>query len=179
MTDDEFQALVAKIHSGTILVGVDRSVARKFYTDVPLGRIEAETGEAPYLEKAVVFGAMIGGPLALLVSFVFAVIAFGWWAALAIPVSILIYVVFSGFSSMPRGGMGVVSVLFGLAALGIYLEWFPSQYAGRYALLVALAFWNARLVYAAATHFIRAFVVRNRRAYELLAEHIHLREAQP
>jgi len=179
MTDEEFQALVARIHSGAILVGVDRSMARKFYTDVSLARIEAETGEAPYFEKVVVFGAMIGGPLALLVSFVLAVMAFGWWAALAIPVSILIYFVFAGASSMPGGGMGVVTVLVGLAALGTYLGWFPSRYAGWYALVLAMAFWNARLVYAAATHFVRAFVVRNRRAYEFLAEHIHLREAQP
>lgn len=179
MIAEEFQALVARIHSGAVVVGVDRSMARKFYTDVPLSRIQAETGEAPYFEKFIVFGAMIGGPLALLASFVFGVLAFSWWAGLAIPASILIYVVFSGDSSMPRGGMGGVSTLLGLAAFGVYLNWFPSHYAGWYAVLLAAAFWNARLVYAAATHFIRAFVVRNRRAYEFLAEHIHLREAQP
>jgi hypothetical protein len=177
MDDADFQALVARIQSGAVLVGVDRSMARKFYTDVPLSRIQAETGEAPYLEKFIVFGAMICGPLALLASFVFAVLGFSWWAALAIPVSIVVYVVFAGASSIPGGGMGGVTLLLGLAAVAIYFKWFPSQHAGWYALLVVAALWNARLVYAAATHFIRAFIVRNRRAYELLAEHVHLREA--
>jgi hypothetical protein len=152
-------------------------MARKLYTDVPLSRITEETGEAPYFEKMVVFGAFVGGPLALLASFVMAALAFGWWAALAIPVSVVIYFVFAGASSMPKQGMGGVSVVLALAILSLYLRWFLSDYVGWYAVFVVFALWNARLVYAAATYFIRAFVIRNRRAYDFLAPHIHLREA--
>jgi len=179
MTDEEYQALVARIEAGSLLIGVDRGMARKLYTDVPLSRIEAETGEAPYFEKMVVFGAFVGGPVSLLASFVIAVLGFGWWAALAIPVSIVVYFVFAGASSMPKQGMAGVSVLLASALFGLYLNWFPSNYIAWYVVLVLFALWNARLVYAAATHFIRAFVVRNRRAYEFLAPHIHLREAHP
>ena len=177
MTEEEYQALVARIQSGSLLIGVDRSMARKLYTDVSLSRIADETGEAPYFEKMVVLGAFVGGPLALLASFVMAVLAFRWWAALAIPASTIVYFVFAGASSMHKQGMAGVSVLLALALLSLYLGWFHSDYVGWYAALVAFALWNARLVYAAATHFIRAFVVRNRRAYEFLAPHIHLREA--
>lgn len=176
MTDEEYQALVARIQSGSLLIGVDRSMARKLYTDVSLSRIAAETGETPYFEKMVVLGAFVVGPVSLLASFVIAVLAFGWWAALAIPVSIIVYFVFAGASSMPKQGMAGVSVLLALALLGHYSDWFPSDYVAWYAVLVLFAIWNARLVYTAATHFIRAFVVRNRRAYEFLASHIHLRE---
>jgi len=179
MTDEEYQALVARVQAGSLLIGVDRSTARKLYTDVPLSRIEAETGEAPYFEKMVVLGAFVGGPVSLLASFVMAVLGFGWWAALAIPVSIVVYFVFAGASSMPKQGMAGVSVLLAFALLGFYLNWFPSNYIAWHAVLVLFAFWNARLIYAAATHFIRAFVVRNHRAYEFLAPHIHLREASP
>ena len=177
MSDEEYQALIARIQSGSLLIGVDRSMARKLYTDVSLSRIEAETGEAPYFEKMVVLGAFVGGPVSLLASFFMAVLAFGWWAALAIPVSIVVYAVFAGASSMPKQGMAGVSVLLALALLGLYLDWLPSDYIAWYTVLALLSLWNARLVYAAATHFIRAFVVRNRRAYEFLAPHIHLREA--
>lgn len=177
MTDEEYQALVARIHSGSLLVGVDRSIARKFYTEIPLSRIEEETGEAPYFEKFVVFGAQMGGLWALLASLVIAILAFSWWAAVAIPASIIIYVVVAAASSTPWGGLGSVSVLLGLTLLGIYFDWFPSEYVASYAVLVTAALWLARLTYVAAAHFIRAFVVRNRRAYEFLAQHIHLREA--
>ena len=177
MTDEEYQALVARIQSNSLLIGVDRSMARKLYTDVSLSRIKAETGESPYFEKMVVLGAFVGGPVSLLASFAMAVLAFGWWAALAIPVSIVVYFVFAGASSMPKQGMAGVSVLLACALLGLYLEWFPSRYIAWNVVLVLFALWNARLVYSAATHFIRAFVVRNRRAYEFLAQDIHLREA--
>lgn len=77
---------------------------------------------------------------------------------------------------MPKQSMAGVSVVLSFALLGLYLHWFPSDYIGWYTVLIAFALWNARLVYAAATYFIRGFVVRNRRAYEFLAPHIHLQE---
>ncbi len=177
MTDEEYQALVSRIQAGAILIGIDRAMARKFYTDVSVSHIAEQTGEAPYFEKTVVLGAFVVGPVALLASFVMAALAFGWWAALAIPASIVVYFVFAGASSMPKQGMAGVSLLLGLALLSLYLAWFPSTFVEWYAVLIAFALWNARLVYAAATYFICAFVVRNRRAYEFLAPHIHLREA--
>ncbi len=177
MTDEEYQAMVARIQTGAVLVGVDRAMARKFYTDVPLSRIAEETGEAPYFEKVVVLGAFVGGPLSLLASFIMAVLAFGWWAAVTIPASIIVYALFASASSMPRQGMASVSAVLGFALLGLYLGWFPSNYVGWFTVLVVFALWNARLVYSVATTFIRAFVVRNRRAFEFLMPHIQLREA--
>jgi hypothetical protein len=112
-------------------------MARKFYTDVPLSGIAAETGETPYFEKMVVLGAFVGGPVSLLASFIMAVLAFRWWAALAIPVSIVVYIVFTAASSMPKQGMAIVSVLFVLALLGVYLDWFPSNYIAWYAVRVS------------------------------------------
>jgi len=177
MTDEEYQAIVSRIQTGSLLIGIDRSMARKFYTDVPLSRIEEQTGEAPYFEKAVVFGAFIGGPLALLASFVMAVFAFGWGAVLAIPASVVLYFIFTGASSMPRNGMAGITVLLVLALASLYLNWFPSSYMAWYAVLIAAALWSARLIYSAATVFIRAFVVRNRRAFEFLAPYIQLKDA--
>ncbi len=177
MTDEEHQALVSRIEAGSLLIGVDRSMARKLYTDVPLSHIEAETGEAPYFEKIVVFGAFVGGPVLLLASFAMAVVAFSWWAALAIPVSIVVYFVFASASSMPKQGMAGPSVLLALALFGFYSNWLPTNYIAGYVLLVLFALWNARLVYVAGTYFVRGFVLRNRRAYEFLAPHIQLREA--
>ena len=149
-----------------MLIGVDLSMARKLYTSVPLSHIAKKTGEFPYFEKAVVLGAFVGGPLALLASFVFAVLAFGWWAVSAIPVSTVIYFVFQGSSSMPKQGMGGVTVVLALAIPALCLHWFLSDHIGWFAVLVALAFWNARPVCVTATYFLRAFVIRNRRAYD-------------
>ena len=179
MTDEEYQALLSRVYSGKVLIGIDRTLARQLYTDVPVSRIKEKTGEAPYFQRTIVLGAQICGQLALLASLVFAFLAFSWWAALVIPVSIVVYFNFLARSAMAGGGgMAGVSVLVGLSLLGSYLGWFPSQYASWFAVLLTAALWNARLIYDAADHFMRAFVFRNRRAYEFLAEHIHIREAQ-
>src|SRR3972149_6612780 len=136
MTEEEYQALVARIQSGPLLIGVDRSMARKLYTDVSLSRIADETGEAPYFEKMVVLGAFVGGPLALLASFVMAVLAFRWWAALAIPASTIVYFVFAGASSMPKQGMAGGGGLLALSLVWLYLGWVPSAFVGLFAALV-------------------------------------------
>ena len=176
MTDDEYQALLTRIFSGKVLVGIDRTIAREFWTEVPISHIKDKTGEAPYFQKLLVYGAQFCGQAALLGSFVFAVLVFSWWSVIPILLSILIYFRFVVSSGRPGGGMGGVSLLAGCALLGSYFGWFPSAYAAWYAVLVTAALWNARLIYYAAYHFMRAFVLRNRRAYEFLAEHIHLQE---
>jgi hypothetical protein len=176
MTDDEYQALVAHIYSGQVLVGIDRTVARSFFSEVPISHIKDKTGEAPYFQKAVVLAAQFLGQTLLLASFVLAILAFSWWAALVIPVSGLIYFQFTVWSAMPGGGMAGVSVLLGAALVGAYLGWIPSTYAAWYAVLITFALWNARLTYYGAYHFMRAFAFKNRRTYEFLADHIHLGE---
>ena len=125
MTDEEYQALLSRVYSGRVLVGIDRTLARQLYTDVPVSRIMEETGEAPYFQRTIVLGAQICGQLALLASLVFAVLAFSWWAVLVIPVCIVVYFRFLARSAMPGGGMVGVSVLVGLSLLGSYLGWFP------------------------------------------------------
>lgn len=175
MTDDEYSQLVSRAQNGTLLIGLDRAIARKFYTDVPLRHVERETGEAPYFEKMVVFVAFLGAPLALAASFILAVLAFGWWAALAIPLSAIAYILFSGQSSMPNRGMVGVTLILALVVAAALLRVFPSEYIAWYFVSLAFSFWAARLVYAAATFLLRAFVLRNKKAFEMVAPHIHAR----
>lgn len=154
MTEDEYKEFVAQANSGALLIGVDRAVARKLYADIPLSRIQEETGEAPYFEKMVVWFAWLSAPLALLASFVLSVLAFRWWTALAIPLSVVVYFVFSGQSSMPRRGMLGISILLALAVGSLFTDFFTSRLAPWYFIAVVFSFWASRLVYSAATAFV-------------------------
>ncbi len=177
MTEQEYKDFVAKAKSGALLIGIDRAIARKFYTDFPLSKIQDETGETPYFEKMVVWFAFLVAPVTLLASFILAVIAFGWWAALAIPLSVAAYFVFSGQSSMPGRGMLGISVLLGLTVANLFTDFFASKFGPWYFIAVVFALWASRLVYCAATTLLRAFVLRNQRALEFMRQHIHVREA--
>lgn len=173
MTDEEFQSLLTRIESGSLLIGVDRHLARRFYAGSKISRIKEATGEAPYLHKFVVFAATIMGWWTLLASFVFAVLAFSWWAVLVIPISVGIW----SIGAFPRGGMTGVTLILALALLGIVLDWFPSKYAAWAGVLVAVALWSNRYCYVAAGRFMVSLALRNRRAFEFLAPDIHLRES--
>ncbi len=177
MNQDEYKDFVARANAGALLIGVDRAIARKFYTGVSISRIEEETGEAPYFEKMIVWLAFVTAPIALLASFIVSILAFRWWAALAIPISVVAYFVYSGQSSMPRRGMLGISILLALSVGSLFTGFFTSQFVPWYFIAIVFALWVSRLVYCAATSLLRAFVLRNQRALEFMREHIQVREA--
>ncbi len=51
ITQEEYQDLVKRAYEGKILVGVDRALARKVYTNLSIAKIRAFTGETPYFEN--------------------------------------------------------------------------------------------------------------------------------
>ena len=173
MTDEEFQSLVTRIESGSLLIGVDRHLARKFYADSKISRIKEATGEAPHLHKFVVFAATIMGWWTLLASFVFAILAFSWWAVLVIPISVGMWTI----GASPGGGMTGVTLVLALTLLGFVLDWFPSKYAAWATVLVAVALWSNRFCYVAAGRFMLSLALRSRGAFEFLAPDIHVRES--
>lgn len=178
MTENEYKTLVEQVYSNALQIGIDRAVARRFYTHIPLYKIKEETGETPYFAKMVVWFAFLSAPVALIASFILSVLAFHWWAALAIPLSIVIYSLYYGQSSMPHGGILWISALLALAIGSIFTRIFSSHFAPWYFIAFNFSLWASRLVYIAAKMLLMAFVLRNQRAFEFMGEDIHIREAQ-
>lgn len=174
--DLPFDEVVRRARYGQLMVGVDRFFARRFYTDVSLIIVQEHTGEAPYLEKALVLGAFVGGPLALLASAVLAVLVVGWWSALAIPLGSLLWFSYYGMSS--RGGARLTSVSFLLVAAAVLYALSSSENRPLWGLasLYLAALWLGRFVYSGSTALLRGFVLRNPKAFEWLRDHLVLRE---
>lgn len=165
MTEAEHQQLVKDAYRGGTVIGVDRGFARKLYTDISAARIRELTGETPYVEKAVVWFAFLGGPVFVLTSVVLAGIVFRWWAMAVIPVCFVVWFSYKGISS--SGGARMLSISVALAgAVGTYLtNVIPNRMGALFAVSFLLALWCERLLYCAATFFLRAFVVRNFKAF--------------
>jgi hypothetical protein len=102
----EHKEVILLEEQGKLLIGVDRVMARKFYTDIPISKIEEETGEAPYFEKAIVWFAFLLGPIALISSIILSFIAFGWWGILGLVLCPILYFMYS--SSSVLGGSQLV-----------------------------------------------------------------------
>lgn len=171
----DFDELVRREASGQVVVGVDRPFARRFYTDLPVREIEAQTGEAPYFEKMVVYAAFIGGPLLLLVSLAESIWVLGWWSALFIPLAVIVWAVVYVNSPKARAGMTAISLIVVVSAIGFGVS-NGSRPEWGLILTYVSALWLSLLLYVAATSFLRGFVLRNRRAYEWIQEHLIVRE---
>ena len=75
----EHKEVIELEKQGKLLIGIDRAMAPKFYTNIPISKIQEETGEAPYFEKAIVWFAFLFSPTALIASIVLGFFAFSWW----------------------------------------------------------------------------------------------------
>jgi hypothetical protein len=170
----DFEEVVRREADGSLLVGVHRSLARQFWTEVPLKEIEARTGEAPYAQKAIVYLAFVGGPVLLLASLIRAPWVFGWWAALGIPLGLVSWIAFYGGSARATGGLGAITVVW-LAIAGVTaFNHGTAKATWLLALLYASALWLSRLLYVASTSFFRYLVLHNRRAWDWLNSSIEL-----
>lgn len=176
MNDAEYKAFVQSAYQGRLLVGVDRVFARKLYTDVSTSAIEEATGEAPYLEKLVVWFAFLASPLALLGSVVLAAFAFRWWALLVVPLACLWWM-FNRSMSV-RGGSSIwFLTLAVIAAMTVhFMSLLPSPWMSGFVAAFVFAMWCDRLLCCASTWFLRAFVLRNQRALQAFNEGLTIRE---
>lgn len=177
MTEPEYKAIVERIRSGSLLMGIDRASARQFFTDYPISEIEAKTGEPPYCEKGIVVGAFIFAPLALLISLILAIFAFKWWAILVIVASIGLFAFYYSISSVPtKTDMWLITLLLLAAIICHLMRVIPSLLISWYFIALFSSFWASRFLYSSATVFLRSFLLRNQAAFELFEDHIVLRD---
>lgn len=175
-SDSEHAELVAREARGELAIGIDRVFARRFYTDVPIREIEQETGEAPYIEKLVVFAGFIGSPLVLLIASVLAVPLLRWWALLAIPSGFLSWILFKLRSPLGHSRLSPVSILLAVLTTAWVLDLGGLRHILGVTTVYVLALWLDRLVYTASTLLLRAFVIKNPRAFNWLRAQLVIRD---
>ena len=174
--DGEHAEVIAREARGELAIGVDRVFARRFYTDVPLREIEQKTGETPYIEKLIVFSAFIGSPAVLLAASALTVLVLHWWAALAIPAGILGWFLYKLKSPLGRARLTPISVLLALVTTSWLLDLGSLRPVLGVSAAYVLALWLDRLLYTASTALLRAFVIRNSKAFTWLKQHLVIRE---
>jgi len=172
----EHKELIELEQQGKLLIGVDRAMARKFYTDILIATIEEKTGEAPYFEKMTVWFAFLFGPIALISSIVLGFLAFGWWGVICLLLCPIVYFTYSSSSVMGSSKLTGITILF-LIAVGVHFFGnLNSPWVTGFAGVFLFSLWCIRLLYCSVTLLLRNFVIRNERAYDYLSDYLVIRQ---
>ena len=167
--------LVELEKEGKILIGVDRVMARQFYTNVPIKKIKEKTGEAPYFEKIIVWFAFLFGPISLLASIILGFWFFNWWGIICLIFCPLVYFIYSSYSVIGNSRMTGISILLFTSACIYFLKVFNIPKISGFATVFIFSLWCTRLLYCSSAFFLRNFVIRNERAYQYLSQSLEIR----
>jgi hypothetical protein len=170
--------LVELEEQGKILIGIDRAMARKFYTDIPLKKIEEETGEAPYFEKIIVWIAFLFGPISLLASIILGFWFFKWWGIICLIFFSLIYFAYSSSSVRGDSKMIGISILLIISTCIYFFKVIDIPKITGSAIVFIFSLWCIRFLYCSSTFLLRNFVIRNEKAYQYLSQHLKIRSIE-
>lgn len=170
--------LVELEKQGKIIIGVDRVIARKFYTDVSIKKIEVETDKAPYFEKIVVWFAFLFGPISLLTSIIMGFLFFNWWGIIFLLFCPLVYFTYSASSVRGNSKMIGISILLLVSACIYFFRVFNTPKITGFITIFILSLWCIRLLYCSSTLLLRNFVIRNEKAYQYLSQYLRIRSIE-
>ncbi len=175
MAESDF---ASRAYRGEIIIGIDPAFARRFFTDSSNADIEVRIGEPVYIERAVVMGSFVLEPLMLIVSIVAAVSTFGWWSLIVGPASVLAWFGYRSRSSAGRQHILGALLIVAMAVAAPQFIIMPRA-VSLWLFAYAAALFLARWVYFSATKFLRAIVIRNEHAREMLQASLVIREVGP
>ena len=173
----EHSEVITLEKEGKLLIGVDRPMARKFYTDVPVSKIKEETDEAPYFDKIIVWFAFLCGPIMLIASIVIAFFAFRWWGAISIIICPIIFLIYSSYSVRGDSRMIGINAILIMTALVHFLNIFDNPWITGFATTFIFSLWCAHFLYCSSTFLLRSFIIRNEKAFIFLKDYLVIRSS--
>ena len=163
----EHRRILEEERTGQLLIGIDRPLARQFFTNTSHAAVQSEIGEPVHFQRFMVKGAFISGYLLAVTAIGVSIWAFGWWSLLIGPLALASWFMYLGGSS--RGDSSIwFAVLLLVGAASVLFVGDLSLAAKLFFATLAAAFFLARLTYLIAVAFLRALVVRNWRAFDAL-----------
>lgn len=177
MQAKNFQEFVKRAEKGEILIGVEPSIARKFFSDTDHSVIKEEIGESLFTERFFVKTSWLLEFISLLAGIIASIFALKWYASIAIPVMLIASFALGGKASVGRQKIGGAVLLVVICVLLAYFFRDKGTSMILWLVLLPLPYFFARLTYKLATIFLRLLSVRNEKAFNLLYDNgIFLKE---
>jgi hypothetical protein len=162
------QEFVKRTGSGKVLMVVEPSVARKFFTDRDPSLIKGKIGESIFMERFLVKICWSLEFVLLFAGIIASIFALEWYSVVAIPVMLIVFIVLSGEASMGRSKIGDAVFLMAICVLLAYFLRDKGTSMIVWLVILPLPYFFIRLTYKLATTFARLLSVRNEKAFNLL-----------
>lgn len=173
-----YEELVRLERQGRVVFGIDRILARSFYTDIQPSVIEEQTGETQAVQKYLIQLAFGASHVGILATCIVAIIEFRWWAILIVPLCVSFWMAYYSQSSKGGSSTVIVTPALILSAILLVVNPFSNQRLALLLFLFSFSLWSIRFVYDASTRFFRSFVLRNYRAFLWLKGQLVIRRVQ-
>ena len=159
-------------NQGEILIGIDRTMARKFYTDIPISEIKLKTDEAPYLEKTIIWFSFLSAPIALIFSILLSFIALKWLGIIFLFAYPIFYFLYSSVSARGNSKLTGITIIVVIFLIIHFAGFFDNSLITLLITIFLLSLWCIRILYCASTFFLRTFIIRNEKAFEYLKNYL-------
>jgi hypothetical protein len=172
LTEDEYAALQMRIEAGDSTIAVPRGVARQFFTHVSNSSIKSITDTSMFWQKSTIWAGILFSILTLLAAAVLIINSFGNWAAVAVPLTGIFWVVLAGLT-YNEGSWTSTTVILITSISAIF---FMAQIYSLPAFFFILSVWSYRITYLLAESLLARLLKRSYAAFDMLVEHIEIQE---
>mgnify|MGYP000913083399 CR=1 FL=1 len=164
MTHNE---LKEKYIKGEILIGIEPSIARQFFTDLDAETVKQNTGEYFAIERLkvkIVWLLQFAFVLAAIVTSIFAI---KWYSLIYIPIIFISWFYYMGRASIGNQSMLYVTLLVLLSFILSFIFKDKEIIFIVWLILTSLPFYFARLTYKLSTIYFRAIVLKNESIFNM------------
>ena len=173
LTEEEYAALQIRIEAGESTISVPRGVARQFFTHVNNSSIKSITDTSMLWQKCLIWVTIFFSVLTLLVAAIFIISSFGYWSAVAVPLTGIFWVVLAGLTYEEGSWTSMTVIL----AASFAVIFFMAQVYSLPAFFFIISVWTYRITYILAESLLTDLIKKSYSAFDMLVEHVEIQEA--
>jgi hypothetical protein len=164
----EYNEFVKKANNNEILIGIEPSVARKFFSDLDKFTSINLTNKSLSFERFLVKFFLIAEFLFAFSTCVISILSIKWYSFLYIPLFLIIWMFYRGKASLANQNISGVILFTLLMFLASFILFKDKWILFCLCINTSLPFLFARLLYKFSTIFLRNNVINHQKLYDML-----------
>lgn len=165
-----YNEIISKVQSGTIIIGIEPAIARKFFTDSDMTHIKRDIGLDLFWESFIIKALIILAFCTLLITEIISIFTLNWYSIAFIPLFFLIYVFYQSKVSFGKQTIWRILIFTIMFWIGNFVENYTNTLWSLFIFFIPLPFLFIRLVYYVSCCLLRFKSLNSERLFYYLYE---------